>query len=265
MGKHVKPTKEELEAQTQAAIKEAEELAKTPEPPKEEEEPDIAAIEKEAGIEKEAEPSKEVKEALKKEVEEKDKKLSASARENQKIYAKNRIINKALVEADETPEPTQEELISEFTDWDGMSEIEQKFAKETVISRNWRKTISEAKDQATKIEKWNDSVDEFVDDPKTYIDTPALEGKAEQFKTFAQEESNNSVPFKTLVGAFLYDQSTGQESNKGAMFERGSGGPNIKPTPKSDKISLEEARKLRTTNYDKWKELNSAGKIDYDL
>ncbi|MEK7180328.1 MAG: hypothetical protein AAB706_02535 [Patescibacteria group bacterium] len=266
MAKHVKPTKEELEAEVQAAIEEAEKLKDNP-PAEEEEavvEPPPETPEKESPVppeppeEEEAEPSEEEKEALK-------KKLSASARENQKIYAKNRVINKALLDADEIPEPTEEELTKEFSQWEDMTETEKTLAKETVISRNWRKKISEAKEQATKIEKWNDSVEIFVDDPKTLVDNPDLEGKTEEFKTFATEEANNSVPFNILVSAFLHQHSSGKKLNKGKMFEHGSGGPNDKPQPKSDTLTLEEGRKLRETDYNKWKEYLTAGKIESDL
>src|SRR3990167_4611531 len=166
-----KPTKEELKAKEEEAIKAAEELEENPDLLKEEINPEEEArIEAEANTsedsvieeeetlqveEEQAEPSEE-KEALRAKLEAEKKKSAASARENQKIYAKNRIINKALVDADEISEPTEEELVKEFPEWDVMSDTERIFAKETVISRNWRKTIAQAKEQATKIEKWNE-------------------------------------------------------------------------------------------------------------
>lgn len=267
-----KPTPEELKAKEDEAIKAAEELENRQQIPPDEEEPEEEVVEEEnpeieekKEKEEQADPSEEVKEKLKIEVEEKNKKLSASARENQKIYAKNRVINKALADAEDVPEPTEEELTVEFKDWDIMSEVEKALAKETVISRNWRKTIAQAKEQASKIEKWNESVETFVDDPKTLIDNPDLEGKTEEFKEFATQEANNSVPFNVLVPAFLHTHSSGKQPNKGRQFERANGGPNDKPKPKDGKITLEEARKLRETNYEKWKEYNNAGKIDYDL
>src|SRR3990167_9188304 len=273
-----KPTPEELKAKEEEAIKAAEELEGRQQIPPDEEEipetetpdddgtqPELPVTPKEKDEEEEAEPSKEVKEKLKEEVKEKDKKLSASARENQKIYAKNRVINKALVDAEEIPEPTEEELVKEFPDWDVMSDTEKVFAKETVISRNWRKTIAQAKEQATKIEKWNESVEGFVDDPKTLLDNPDLEGKIDEFREFATQEANNSVPFNVLVPAFLHNHSSNKQPNKGRMFDRGSGGPNDKPKLKDGKITLEEGRKLRETDYGKWKEMLAAGKIESDL
>src|SRR3990167_8359999 len=276
-----KPTKEELKAKEEEAIKAAEELEENPDLLKEEINPEEEArIEAEANTtedsvieekealqveEEQAEPSEEEKAALRAKLEAEKKKSAASARENQKIYAKNRIINKALVDADEISEPTEEELVKEFPEWDVMSDTERIFAKETVISRNWRKTIAQAKEQATKIEKWNESVEVFVDDPKTLVENPDLEGKTDEFREFATQEANNSVPFNVLVPAFLHNHSSNKQSNKGRMFERGSGGPNDKLKPKDGKITLEEARKLRETDYGKYKEYLIAGKIESDL
>jgi len=266
MPNHKQPTKEELEAKVKEATEIPEEEINKPTEEEEDENPEVVTPPAEEAEEEEptpdeekeeeqAEPSKEIYK----------KKFSASSRENQRISAKNRVINQALIQADDIPEPTEEELTKEYPDWDVMSEVEKSLAKETVISRNWRKVISEAKNQATKIEKWNESVDTFVDDPSTLIDNPSLEGKIEEFKEFATIEENNSVPFKILVSAFLHDQTTKKPNNKGRMFERGSGGPNEKPTLKKDTITLDEARKLRVTDYNKWKEYNQAGKIEMDL
>src|SRR3990172_6269971 len=218
-----KPTKEELKAKEEEAIKAAEELEgrqqippddpdPEPEPtldpePEPEPEPDPEPTldpEPEPQAEPSVEPSKELYK----------KKFSESSKENQKIYAKNRVINKALADAEDVPEPTEEELQVEFADWDVMSDTERVFAKETVISRNWRKTIAQAKEQATRIEKWNESVEDFVSDPVTLTDNPELEGKTEEFKAFATEEANNSVPFKLLVSAFLHDHTTNKPNNK---------------------------------------------------
>ena len=275
MPKHKQPTKEELKAAEDAAIEEAEKLEHKSdveaEPEVEEEKPEEKEEEEQAEPvidpeseeeleakppEEEAEPSKELFK----------KKASASARENQKIYAKNRVINQAIVEANEIPTPTDEEMQGIYGEsWELASDIEKESLKETQLSKRWREKIQEASNQATKIEKWNESVLKFVDDPKTLVDNPELEGKTEEFAQFATDETNNSVPFPILVAAFLHNHSVNKQSNKGRMFEKGSGGPNDKPQPKNGKITLEEARRLRETNYEKWKEYNSKGLIDYNL
>lgn len=256
MQNHVKPTQEELEAQEKAAIEEAERLATEPEV--EEPEPSTPAPSEPA-------PEQQPQEEVKPSTDELKQKLSASARENQRIYAKNRVINQALAQADDIDEPTETDLKGEYRDWDTMSDLEKTFAKEMLVSKRWRATIAQAKEQAEKIEKWNESITKFVDDPKTYNAYPDLEGKSDDFKEFAAQEENNSVPMKILVSAFLHEQSSGKTPNKGRMFESGSGGPNERPQPKSDKLTLDQARKLRDTDYTKWREYLMAGKIENDL
>ena len=208
MPKHKKPTKKELKAvqkETEVVVKEIEEKEISELPKKSPEKaPVVKSVEpkktpKKKKVVKKEEPSDETKEALKVEVKEKTKKLSASARENQKIYAKNRVINKALADADELPDPTEEDLQKEFKDWDVMNDTERVFAKEAVISRRFRKTIKTAKDQAKKIVKWGETVTEFIENPVTLNDNPELEGKEEEFTTFANQEANNSVPLSLLA------------------------------------------------------------------
>ena len=260
------PTKEDFEEQTKRAIEEAEALKDAPV----EDEPEDAPVDEtvDAPVDTPIE-----KEAVKDEPEEEEpepspdykEKFTQSSREAQKVVAKNRVITKALADAEDIPEPTDEELIKEFTDWDVMSDTERMFAKETVVSRRWREKISEARQQASKIEKWNDAVVDFSEDPKTLVDNPELEGKGEAFVTFAQQEANNSVPFNVLVAAFLHEQSKGKKENKGRMFETGSGGPNDKGVPKTNKLSLEDARKLRETDYNKWRQALKEGRIETNL
>ena len=282
---HIKPSKEELqesikniaeevETGMDEEAKEVEELVEDIEKPikiiKPAPEPEVEPepepeIEEEVEEVEEAEPSKEIKEALKVEVKEKTEKLSASAREVQKINAKNRVLNQAIIEADEIPEPTDEELQVKYPDWDVMSEVERKFAKETEISVQWRTKIKEASNQATKIVKWNESVETYAEDPKTLADNPELEGKTELFKEFAQRDENNSVPFGILVSAFLHEDAKAKVSNKGKQFETTTGGGSEKPKLNKGTISLEDSIKLRDTNYDKYKELLKAGKIESDL
>lgn len=188
-------------------------------------------------------------------------KLSASARENQKIYAKNRKLNQAIDEANEVPEPTEDELRAEFPEWDDIDDTQRKIAKETLISKRFRERISQAREEGKKIEKWGEDVDKFIEDPKTLIANPDLEGKQEEFKEYANRESNNSVPFNVLVPAFLFEQEKGKPPvKKGQMFEKGNGGQ--KDVKRTDgKISALQGRALMKTDFKKYKQLLKARKI----
>lgn len=260
-----KPSKEELDQQLEELTKKAEEEINEPEKEEEEAPESSEVVEEEVEtpsskpteeVTPEAEPSKELYK----------EKFSQSSREAQKIHAKNRVINQGIQDAENLPEPTEDEMKAKLgDDWDLLSSREQEMEKEMEMSKRWRAKIKEASDQATKIEKWNDSVDEFIENPQTFIDNPDLEGKQSAFADFAKDADNNSVPFKVLIPAFLHSQSTGRPSNNGKMFEKGSGGPNSKPIPKNDKISLDEADKIRRTDYAKWKELVKNNKIDISI
>lgn len=273
MVNHKKPTEEELKAQQQIALETDQQEGSNDddkEDEKETSESNIKPTIEEETINEEEIP--EDKPNTKITSDEKDeeiarlkKRKSDSDREAQKIIAKNRVINKALADAEDVTEPTEEELKQEYPDWDVMSDTERKFAQEAVISKKWRTIISQAKQQATKIEKWNQTVKDFIDDPATYIEHPDLEGKTTQFMTFATDEKNNNVPMNILVSAFLHDNSINRENNKGKMFERGKGGDKQQIKSKDGTISLEEARILRENDYNKWKEYVKAGKIKQDF
>ena len=122
MPTHTKPTKEELEAGILKAQEEAEALKDNPpidEPvldPKPDPEP-----KPESEVEPEPAPEPEP------EVDRLKKKFSASARENQKILAKNRKLNQAIDETNEIPEPTEEELTKEYS-----KKLKEKLKKITI-------------------------------------------------------------------------------------------------------------------------------------
>jgi len=172
-----------------------------------------------------------------------------------------------LADAEDIPEPTEKELEEEYgkDDYELMSDTEKKFAKEAMISQRWRAAIKKAKDQSKKISKWNEKIGEFINDPQTLIDNPKLEGQTNKFIKFATADENNSVPIKILVSAFLHENSSGKKVNKGSQFQKGTGGPNTKPIPKSNKISLEDAKILKKTDYDEYKKHLKAGNIDLSV
>ena len=193
------------------------------------------------------------------------KKFVESTREAQVLYAKNKKINDAFDKAKDLPDPTEDDMKAEYTDWDVMSDFEKKMAKDTMISKKRFEAIGEVNRGFKEIEEWQAKIDAFSDDPNSLVDNPKLEGKMEEFKAFATKPSRRGVDFEDLIPAFLYSEDQEKPKNKGKMFETGTGGPATKSKPKSDKISIEEARSLRETDYSKYKELLKAGKIKSDF
>ena len=266
---HKKPTPEELQANIDKAAQEAallenqQEPEPTPEPtpePEPEAEPE-PIIEPAPAPEPEPSPAPEPKP----EVDYKTK-FTESTREAQILHAQNKKINEAVQSALSISDPTEEELKKEFSEWDSMTDTEKRLAKDNLKSTKRFAMLEEVTKESKDIEAWNGKVDTFLDDPKSLIDHPELEGKVEEFKIFATKPTRRGLDFEDLVlafnGASIKDA---KPKNKGAMFETGTGGPNDKIKPKSDKIGIEEASKIKATDYKRYVQLLRSGKIDLTI
>lgn len=272
-----KPTKEELEAQLKDTQDQVESEVKDAKKQDEDIIEDIPKIEdvEPSTPDVEEEEVVETDETTEEETEEEPtpsepapspdykEKFSNSSRENQKIYAKNRKINEAVAKASGITEVNQEELESEFPDWDVMSETEQKLAKDNYINKQRFNLVAQATEEAKKIEKWSDDVTEYVEDPKVLANNPKLEGREKAFAEFANKDENHGIPFNILTSAFLFDvASKAPVKNKGKMFEQGTGGPNDKPKVNAGMITQEQASVLMKNDYKRYKKYLLAGKIE---
>ena len=152
---------------------------------------------------------------------------------------------------------------AEFPESDIMEDFSKELSIESVMSKRFRNNLKEAREEGKKIEKWNEEVDKFVDDPETLTKNPDLEGKLDEFKVYAADEANNGIPFKVLISAFLHNANI-PTKNKGGMFPKGSAGTPDKKK-KDNKLTIEEGRKLRKTDQRKWKTYLRSGRIQMDV
>jgi hypothetical protein len=266
---HQKPSKEELAANAQKALEEAEALKNNPPTPSEPiPSPSIPvptpspspAIPSPSEPPPSPAPSKEV---IKDIAQREKEKLIASAQEAQILHAKNKKLNESLEKALEATDPTEEELQSKFPDWDMMSDFEKKMAHSSLKSEKQMSALSEIVKENKDLEGWVTKVDEFITDPANLAKYTELDGRQDEFKLFATKPTRRNVEFEDIVSAFLYNTKP-EPKKKGKMFEVGSGGLNDKGKA-TGKISVEEARTLRTTNYEKYKELLKSGKIELEF
>lgn len=190
------------------------------------------------------------------------KKLSASASENQIIYAQNQKMNDAIDKAAEVPEPTDQELLQEFPDWEGMSDTEKKLAKNSMHTDRRLKAITAASKDFKDLKQWQSKVTEFIENPETLTKNPLLDGKEDDFKLYALKPTRRGVDFEDLVAGFLYSNSAAKPKHKGQMFPTGSGGDKKTVVPKSNKLTVTEAAQLRQTNYTEYRRQLRAGNID---
>ena len=248
---HVKPTKEELEANALKAAEEADKLKNAPHAsPSPSPEAPSASPSPEAPS---PSPSPEIPYK---------KKAIAQGKENIVLHGKQKKMNDAIDEANNIPDPTEEEMRVEYPEWDDMTETEKKTALKTIKNDRRFAILQRARASERDIEDWNTKVEVFAKDPKTLVSHPELEGKMDEFAMYAMGESRRGVALDILVSAFLHDETKTMKPKKGAMFPAGGGGRGGKPKPKTTKIGLDEARTLRQSNYPEYLKKLRAGEID---
>lgn len=190
------------------------------------------------------------------------KRYTESTREAQKLFSDKVKINEAIEQGKNLPEPTEEEMKVKYGEWDIMSDIEKRLAKDTYISTRRLELIDQASQESRDIQKWHEKVDSFIDNPENIIKHPALDGREDDFKIFAADKLSRGVAFEILVPAFIQAQAGKQPvAHKGKSFETGASGGQDRPKPKDGKISLATAEALKSSNYSKYKEYLLADKI----
>lgn len=185
-----------------------------------------------------------------------------STREAQRLYKNNIAVNKAIADAEELQPPTDEEMQALYPEWDTLDKVMQDMARDNLLNKKKFQLLSDASKVTKNMQEWNSKVDAYVNDPQTLIDHPELEGKQDDFKIYASGKEGIGTHFDVLMSAFLHDVLDKRPKNKGTMLNRGSGGPNDPPKPKSNKISLEEARQYMKADYKKYKEMLQNDMID---
>lgn len=189
------------------------------------------------------------------------KKFIESSRENQVLAAKLKKQTEALDESTTVPEPTEEELKAEHPEWDKLSEFEKRMARKELHNDKKFAVLNRIAKENKDIDSWQGKVTTFIEDPKTLIANPKLEGKEDEFRLFANKPTRRNIDFEDLVSAFLYEESSARPKNKGKMFPS-STAADKKQAASAGKISIEDSQKLMKTNYSEYKRLLLAGKID---
>lgn len=190
------------------------------------------------------------------------KKFVESTRESQILASRNRKMTEVLEQADKLPDPTPEELKAQFPDWELIDPVQQTLIKDSIKNKKIFSMLGQVTKESKDIEAWNAKVDEFVNDPKTLIAHPDLEGKQDDLKVYATKATRRGVDFEDIVASFLFSESKTKTKNKGSMFQAPTAGPSTPVKPKTDKITMAEAMVLKQTNFNKYKEFLVAGKID---
>lgn len=268
MSNHVKPSKEELQANIDKSLEDFDNIKE------DNKEEDIENNNEEENNEegenteedsKETEKTEETEEDNKKDEIDYEKKFKASSRIAQLEGYKNKEIKKAYKEASEIKDVTDEELKTEYSEWDEMTDTEKKLAKNTFISKKQFNIINGAISKFEEVDAWEEKVNAFVEDPKVLIKYPELDGKEDEFKHFVSQGKRRSMELEDLVLAFNgYRTSVKPPKKKGRMFPSGSAGVKTQTKVKSDKMSVAEGRALMKTDYKKYVRFLKENKIAYE-
>jgi len=109
----------------------------------------------------------------------------------------------AFDQVSEVVDPADEVMRKEFTDWEDLSEFEQKMAKDNWKANKRFEAINTIAQDNKDGASWGEKVDKFIDDPATVTNNPDLEGRLDEFKLFAGKPSRRGVDFQDLISAFF--------------------------------------------------------------
>lgn len=192
-----------------------------------------------------------------------EKKFKESSREVQIIQIKEKEMAKAQEEADKLPEPTDDEMKVIYPNWDQIDQLTKDLAKDRILNKKKNDILNAARSKYKNVLDWGEKVDKFVGDPAVLAAHPELEGKTDEFRTFANKATRHGVDFEDLLLAFAGEQAKTVKPNHSGqqMFETGAHRAPAPPAPKDDKITLAQGEQLRKTDYKKFLQLLKAGKI----
>lgn len=195
-------------------------------------------------------------------------KFANSSREAQVLMEQNKQLQKQLDEFAQPKEVTEEELKKEYPDWEDLTDFEKKLAKQNLEMRNELHSVKKHSSEYVNERRHKAAISKFLETNEALGDkgVPQLKGREEEFSEFAQKNSRKGLEPEVLAKIFLFENPEPTKSKKrGSLFNAGSGNGNQQKAKKNqgDKITAEEARKLRTTNQRKYQELARAGKLDH--
>lgn len=174
------------------------------------------------------------------------------------------VANERIEQLTKTDTPTDEAMRLLYPEWDNLDDYNKRVLIRQEATAMQQASILAKQQEIDARQKLEDQLDDVIDNSGY---APKLKGKEAEFKRFAWNPKNRGIAAETLAKAFLFDAEDDTPApNPIPMQEAlptGSGGPRGDLTPK--KISIEDAREIRKTNYKEWKRLLDAGMIEEDI
>lgn len=195
------------------------------------------------------------------------KKYSESSKEALTQYFKNKKLTETIEEANNIPDPTEEELVayarSTGSDYDDLDEFTKGVLKETLLNKRRFEKINDIVKESKEIDAWADKVEAYANSPETIANNPLIEENAEEFKKFCMKAQRRGMDLEDLSASFLYGlaNSPVKKKKKGSMLLDGGGGIQQKPKGLTD----EDAKNIRVNNPKEYRRLIKEGKIKLEI
>lgn len=190
-------------------------------------------------------------------------KFVASQRESILNAARVEAANERIEQLTKQDTPTDEAMRKLYPEWDQLDDYNKKVLIRQEATAMQTAAMLAKQQEIEARQKLEDQLDDVIDNSEF---APKLKGKEVDFKRFARNPKNRGIAAETLAKAFLFDAEEDAPAPTPAPTEAlpvGSGGPRGELKPQ--KMGLEEASKLRETNYKLWLEKVKAGEIEQDI
>lgn len=189
-------------------------------------------------------------------------KFKHSTKESQILFAKQQKFAETVDLANQLPEPSESELRGAFSTWEDMTETEKLLAKDNYMNKKKFDLVYQATQEGKEIDAWVDKVDSFLTTDAVHYSK--LQGREDEFRTFALKPTRRGLDVNDLARIFLYDiEEAPATPKKGSLLETGTGGNAAKP--QKEYLNEKQAAKLRTTNHKLYQKYVKEGKIKIDL
>lgn len=196
-----------------------------------------------------------------------EKRYRAQQAEVQIQTEKSKHLVTTITQADELPEPTDNEL----RDWlkkdnvelEDLSPFEKSMAKQNLLNKKKLSLITDAAQSSQKIDEWANTVDTFIDSTYGKAEYLGLNGHEADFRKYSMQASHRGVEMEVLLPAFLHSLPPA-ETKRGDLFNRGGGGERSRA--QTDVITdATQAQQLRISNPKEYKRLLNTGKIKIEV
>jgi hypothetical protein len=195
-------------------------------------------------------------------------KYTESTREAQALFFKNQKLTETIGEADSMSEPTAEELKAyarvQGAEYDDLDTFSQNILKRTFINEKKFDLIKNVANESKKIDEWSKKVDNFIEESIDNSSYPSLNSLGTDFKKFSMKESRRGLDLNDLVSSFLYNNDKAKKNDSPSSVLLSGGNSQAAPI-KPAGLNENDIAIIRQKNPREYKRMIKSGEIDLEI